>query len=121
MAAAKRLRRNYKCLKALKKLPAGKRRELLESASNDFILCLCDCANNVLQGNVKLKPKEKTQLRRHKNTLRALVKGGGSRNLIKKKRKLLIQKGGFLPALLAPILGSLASGLVGTIFGRRSE
>lgn len=120
MVAAERLRRNYKFLKLLKKAQRTKRKNLLEAADKDQILCLCDCANNILKGNIHLKPKEKKQLTRHKTVLRTLASGKGSKN-IKKKRNLLIQKGGFLPALLAPILSGLAGGLVKNLFGKNSE
>lgn len=120
MVAAERLRRNYKFLKLLKKSQKAKRKSLLKKADKDQILCLCDCANNILKGNVQLKPKEKKQLSRHKTALRTLASGKGSRN-IKKKRSLLIQKGGFLPALLAPVLSGLAGGLIKNLFGKSSS
>lgn len=118
MVAPHRFRRNYKFLKELKKAKKVKRRQLLESAPKDSILCLCDCANNILRGNVPLKLREKKCLSHHKSTLRALASGKRSKD-IKKKRKLLIQKGGFLPMLLAPIL-SVASGLLGNLLSRKS-
>ena len=37
---------------------------------------------------------------------------------IKKKRQLLLQEGGFLPALLAPII-SLAGGLIGELVAKQ--
>ena len=94
MAAGHRLCRNFKLLKKLKKASRSQRKKILEAANNDFILCLCDCAHNILKGNVTLKPKEKTKLSRHKQILRNLASGGNPKN-ITKKRKLLIQKGGF--------------------------
>ena len=117
MVAAERLRRNYKLLKLLKKSKKVQRRKLLETANKDLILCLCDCANNILKGNVNLKPKETHRLKRHKATLRTLATS--SKN-VNKKRKLLIQKGGFLPMLLAPIL-SVAGGLVSKLISGNRE
>jgi hypothetical protein len=106
---AYRLRRNFKYLKYLKKAKRGARCAFLKSADKDTIICLCDCVTNILKGNVKVKPKEKKALKRHKTALRELVQ---HRKGIEAKRKLLIQKGGFLPFLLAPIL-SAAGGLLG--------
>jgi hypothetical protein len=118
MVVPSRLHRNFKFLKKLKRADKKQRRKLLETAEKDSILCVCDCANNILKGNINLKPKEKKQLSRHKEVLRTLAKGKGTRN-IKKKRELLIQKGGFLPMLLAPIL-SVAGGLLSNLIEGRS-
>lgn len=119
MVVPHRLRRNYKLLKLLKKAKQSQRKKLLETADKDLILCLCDCANNILKGNIRLKPKEKEKLRRHKTALRELTKGKSASGL-KKKRKLLVQKGGFLPLLLSPIL-SVAGGLLSSLISGRSE
>lgn len=118
MVLPHRLRRNFNKLKLLKKAKKSQRRKLLEAADNDLILCLCDCANNILKGNVNLNPKQKKQLARHKGAIRSLVSRGKSKKTINKKRKLLIQQGGFLPMLLGPIL-SVASGLLSNFLGPR--
>lgn len=119
MAVPDRLHRNFKFLKKLKKADKKERKILLETAGKDSILCLCDCVNNILKGNVTLKAKEKKHLKRYKETLRELAKDKGSRNITKKK-KIFIQKGGFLPMLLAPIL-SVAGGLLSNLISGRSE
>lgn len=114
---AKRLRRNLQFLKSLKKAKKRQRSTILKSANKDLILCICDCAYNVLKGNVHLKPKDKKALRRHKRALRALAE---KRVALKRKQKLLVQKGGFLPFLLAPIL-SAAGGLLGGLIRGNSD
>lgn len=115
---ATRLRRNFEYLKYLKKAKKNQRNSLLKTAHKDLILCICDCALNVLRGNVRLSTKTKKALCRHRAALRALAE---NRRGIEKKRKLLVQKGGFLPFLLAPIL-SAAGGFLGNLFrGPSSE
>lgn len=114
---ASRLRRNLEHLRHLKNAKKQKRASLLKSAQKDLILCICDCANNILRGNVQLRSKDKKALKRHKRALRALAE---RRKGIETKRKLLVQKGGFLPFLLAPIL-SAAGGLIGNFLRSRSE
>ena len=111
-----RLRRNFKYLKYLKKAQRNQRCALLKSAHKDLILCICDCAVNVLKGNVRLTAKHKKALRRYRAALRALTE---NRRGVETKRKLLIQKGGFLPFLLAPIL-SAAGGFLGNILRGRT-
>ena len=66
--------------------------------------CLCECALNVLNGNIPLTPADKKKLNKYKNKLRYLT----NRKLsAQKKKKTLNQKGGFLGALLTPVLSAL--------------
>lgn len=71
-----------------------------KNCSAEFVKCLCECAKNILVGNVSLSPKHKRRLRLHKESLRKLS--------LKKtplyKKKKIIQKGGFLGAILGPII-----------------
>jgi len=86
------------------------RKAILESADLGLTHCLCECALNVLKGNVELHPIQKRKLSRHKKTLRGLIKPGIS---WKRRRNKLIQGGGaFIPLLLGPILASLVTSLV---------
>jgi len=62
------------------------------------------CAKNVLKGNVPLSNAQMSMLRPRREDLRTL---SVKKTSLAKKRKI-IQKGGFLPALLAPALSVLA-------------
>ena len=78
---------------------------ILRGANKKLIYCLCECALNVLQGNVKLHNSEKDKLRKHKQPLRVLA---DKRVALGRKRELLLnQKGGWVTALIVPILSSL--------------
>jgi hypothetical protein len=66
-----------------------------------------------VNGNVKITKAQRKKLARHAQVLRTL---STRKTPINKKKKILIQKGGFLPALLAPVLG-LAASLVGKLLG----
>jgi len=57
-----------------------------------------------------LSSAQKQELTRHKQKLRRLVNKKGL-----KHKKLLLQRGGFLPALLAPVVSSLLPTVVGSI------
>ena len=84
---------------------------VLKGASPDLINALTECSLNVLKGNVRLSPAQKRQLSRYKQNLRALARKKTS----VKRRKQILQKGGFLGALLKPVLGVLG-GLLGSSF-----
>mgnify|MGYP005690896465 CR=1 FL=1 len=95
---------NAPYLRVLLKGTTKQRRGVIDGASKELISCLCECALNVLNGNVKLKPADKRKLSKYKTQLRAL----GTRRLsVQKKKKILRQKGGFLGALLTPVLSAL--------------
>ena len=84
-------------LRLLQKASPRVRRSMLKSHCNkDFILCMCECAKNLLKGNVPLSPAQLRTLRRHKQKLRQLAVKKTS--LAKKKK--LVQSGGFLGSLL---------------------
>ena len=72
---------------------------------------LCECADNILRGNVPLTKLEKEKPKRNKAGLRALTK----KSFSLKQKKAILQKGGFLGSLLAPI-ASVVAPLLSTLF-----
>lgn len=89
-------------LKVLLKASRKQRKAILEVASRDWIEAICECALNLLAGNVSLSTAQKKNLSPYKNHLRLLSDSGTS---LKKKRDLLSQKGGnWLKFLVGPVL-----------------
>ena len=80
---------------------------IIDEGGMELVYCICDCVFNVLQGNIPVNEEEKNRLKRHRHFLRKLVNEKTSY----KEKKRLIQRGGFLGALI-PIL----AGLVGKLF-----
>jgi hypothetical protein len=110
-----RLEANLPFLKKLQKVRSKKkRREILKKASLEQVKALCDVCTNILSGCVPLTPSQKTKLSRHAYAIRTL--GGSKKTSLRNKRQILIQKGGVLPAILAPLL-SIAAGLVSGLVG----
>jgi SAM-dependent MidA family methyltransferase len=114
---AVRLKKHIDELKVLKKAKRKLRQNILEAADNQLIRCLCECCYNVLNGNVKLSQKQKKTLQKHKHHLRNL---SAKKTSQKKRRAILVQNGGFLPALLAPIL-SVATTLISQLLNGPSS
>lgn len=89
------------------------RRALLRTADKALIRCICEIALNTLHGTIPISAAAKRRLRKHKNVLRKLVvdKKSGVRDVWRKKRSTILQHGGgaFLPLLITPIIGALAS------------
>src|SRR3989442_7666220 len=101
---SKRLHRHVNLLKALYKASPATRSSLLKiHCDGDFICCITECVKNLLKGNVPLNSAQRKKLSAKKNILRQLALKKTSQS---KKRKL-IQSGGFLGALLGPIISVL--------------
>lgn len=115
--APERLKRNISMLHVLSHAKKPQRDALINTASKDQILCLCDCAHNFLNGNIPLSDKDIKKLLRHQDIIRYLA--SKKRENINNKKKLIIQSGGFLPILLSPLLGLAGSLLADTISGRK--
>jgi hypothetical protein len=95
-------------LKFIHKCPQKLRKKVLQKVNSQCIKAICECCLNTLKGNVPLSEHQKKSLSRHKSTLRKLQ----NRKLsLLKKRKLIIQKGGFLNVLLPAAL-SVITGLI---------
>ena len=73
-----------------------------------MLKAIAECALNALNGNHKLTKDEKSKLYKYKNLLRALV---NTKVSFKSKRKLLIEKGGFI----VPLLTAILSGVIGAV------
>ena len=100
-------KRHVEILKALSHLPKKERKILLRYADSKLAKCICECAYNVLKGNVPLDQKQKTHLKRHVNLLRKLARTG--ENIDQKKKIIQTGGGNFLPALVLPLLALLAN------------
>ena len=105
-----RLRKNRPTLQLLQNASTPSRKRILDKASPELIHCLCDWANNILQGNVTLSRHYKQKLRQHKTKLKKLA----NRKVALKTKKQLVQTGGFLPLLLSA-LAPVIHGVVGSL------
>lgn len=107
----KNLRKNYHFLHLLAKATPTQKRALLKTANNSQISAVCEICLNLLVGNL---PANIKRLKKFKNIIRKLTQR--SVNVTNKRRLLLNQSGGFLPAL-APVILSALSGIIGRVVG----
>jgi hypothetical protein len=105
-----RLKKYYPLLKKIKSSGLKKRNEIIENASDELVLCLCDLAKNTLNNAVPLSKVQFKKLSLHKRILRKLV--SKKVNVKKKKKAILSQGGGFLVPLIAPIIAAVVQGLI---------
>lgn len=95
-------------LHVLKNSKTKLRNNILKEADPELIKTICEICMNILNGNIKIPVKCKDVLKKYKRTLRQISLTKANLN---SKRKLLIQRGGFLPI----VLGTILSGIVGQI------
>jgi len=100
---AKTIVQQLPTLRKLRRCNNKTRKALLSGGGKQLQLCLRECAVNVLKGNVYLNKKQFKKLAKYKKQIRDLSKKSTSQ----KKRQKIVQRGGFLPLLLAPVIGSL--------------
>lgn len=95
-------------LKALCYLKQEQSRAVLRKADISLIRCICECALNILRGNVGINNEQKKQLRKHATTLRRLAAKNGNWG---SKRRLIVQRGaGFLKLLIQPVIQHISHG-----------
>ncbi len=86
---------------------------IIKTADKGLVNCLCEVCLNVLKGNVPVTTVQKRKLSRHKADLRRLIK----KNLSLNSKKRILQKGGFLGALLGPLVGGLGKVILPALAG----
>ena len=92
-------------LKRLRRMKSGERKQYIKLSGKKFIHDVCECVKNLLKGNVPLKTAHLTCLKKHKQSIRKLsVKSTSLRD-----RKNLLQKGGFIAALIPALISGLVS------------
>jgi len=111
------MRKYLPTLRRIQRLSDRARRGIIKKCDKHLIDCFCECSKNILKGNVPLKGAHLRKLRREKKNLRALAL---KKTSLKKKRKML-QKGGFIGALLTPVLSILGNILGGAIGGNNNN
>ena len=100
------LKRNALCRCVLAKAEPALARAIIEKGSENPVRCLYECVH-ILKGSVPLKNLKRKEDCWYKEDLRALVQ----RKSALHERKRILQKGGFVAALLAPLATSLLAPL----------
>ena len=88
-------------------IPILKGKKMIERLSDDTINALCDCASDIKQGNVPLTTKHFKSLKPFHKQIKTLSRKSTSR----KRKRQILQSGGFLGFLLKPLAQILLGGL----------
>ncbi len=101
-----RLCKNLPLLKLLYKASSKQRRVILQSASDQLILTLCEIALNVLRGTIPLNNAQFRRLKKRKEE----IKYAASKKInVEKKKRMINQRGGFLLPLLSVAIPFITS------------
>ncbi len=107
------LKNNIDYLHVLCKCNKRQREGIIEGANKELIDTICKCADNVLDGRLQLTDCQYKRLKGYKKELRLLRDKGAP---LSEKKNAIVQKGGFLGALLTPII-AIAGSLIGDAVG----
>lgn len=99
-------------LHVLNKCKACLRKVIIKKANPELIKTICEICLNILNGNIKISKKCKDSLKKYKKNLRKLATSKGN---LASKKKIIIQKGGFLPIILGSLLSSAFAKLLENI------
>lgn len=104
------LNKSLPLLKIVSKLSQKNRNNILKELGGEKTVynAFHEIAHNTLKGNYKLSKPQLKKLKPHNNVLKKLcIKS--NRNCCKKRKKLIVQSGGFLPILIPAIATILSS------------
>ena len=103
-------------LKTISNCKSKYRKCILLKADKELINIICECVYNTLLGNVKLSEKDRLNLFKYKNILRRLVE----KSTLQHKKKILIQKGGFLQFIIPAVITGIAS-IISSVINNNNE
>ena len=93
-------------------------KDIIKRAKGPLINKICECILNIINGKIKITKEDFEKLKPYKNLFRKLL---SKQTKIKEKKRLIIQKGGFLQILIPAIISGLASIISSAISSSKSE
>ena len=109
---SKRVKEHLFILMAMKGASEEVKKSIMRNASKELILALMEIISNVIYGNVDISSSHAKELKRHADIL---LNFSHSKTSMKKRREI-VQQGGFLAALAGPLMGALGP-LIGSLLG----
>ena len=102
----KRVKSYYHALHVLNTAEPKLRKAIISNCKMELVNSVSECARNVLNGNIKLTRCNTRKLRKHKAALRKVA---DKRVSLSSKKKLIVQRGGFLLPPWSAIFPKIAS------------
>ena len=111
----RRVTRNANILKALHRASAATQNAMLSVIKKDVVLAIVDCAKIIIYCKVPLTQNQLQKVLSLTQDIKRFVSLKTSHNICKRT----LQKGGFLGALIGPVLSLIPQLLGGLLPGRR--
>jgi hypothetical protein len=102
----KKVKSNYNALQLLKDAKPILRKAIIKNCNPELVNCICECVVNTLKGTLNLSSCATNKLKKRKRQLRTVA---DKKVPLATKRKIILQRGGFLGPMLAAVLPTLAS------------
>ena len=104
--AMKRVKSNYHALHVLKTAEPRLRKALITNCNTELENCVSECVLNLLNGYTRLSGCKTRKLKKHTSALRKVA----DRHVpLSEKKRLIVQRGGFLLPLQSAIQPKIAS------------
>jgi len=105
----KRVKLNYQALHVLRRFEPKLRKAIIFNCNQEIMNSIRECILNVLNVNVNFTGCNPRKLRKHTDRLRKVA---DKRVPLFTKKKLIVQRGGFLSPLLSAVLPTISSLIV---------
>jgi len=102
----KRVRSNYHTLQVLKAAELKLHKAIISKCNKELVNFISERVLNVLNGNIKLTVCNTRKLQKHKAAIRKVAERHLS---LSGKKKLVVQRGGFLLPLFCAVLPTIVS------------
>lgn len=121
----KNLARQKELLQVLRTATPKLRAAIIKNSDNQTVKALVEIVVNLLKGNIPLTNKQKSNLEKYRNKLRQVYRTcynckKQKISNINKGRKLIIQTGGFFPAIIPILAPLIAKAAIGGVIGAAS-
>ena len=100
-----KIKKNSRLLKVISTSKKKLRDSIIKGSDKEFIYCICECVLNLMNGNLNIDKNTYYKLKPYKNTFKKLLK----KSQLKDKKRIIIQKGGFLQYLIPAVITSIST------------
>ena len=108
-----RILENYNFLRHISRTSSEKNRlKAVRGASRDEVLALVEVCSNILASNFRLTKKQREKIQPYANYARKLAR---ARSELGARKIIQVGGGGFIPALLIPVLAEAARFIISEI------
>ncbi len=114
---SKNLKNNKEIILLCAKLKHPIFKKFIKHVDNNFIKAISEICDNTIKGNVPLSKHHFSQLKRYYKHLKVI----SDKKRPPALKKKYIQTGGFLPTLIAPLIGFLGSIISSAIANRKKK